>query len=864
VLFGLLLAALCTALLRRSAAQTSNPGDYLSPDLRGKVNRLKREAAAQPTNSENVVARGLVLWDWVNAYSLTGGAVPVNATQELAPVFELRDGATDLAARRAAGAQRLTRAIDALIYEFRIKDEHPKGLPSIRVDQSEPFPASSWQTITQTLTCGDLPVEPGGTLMLARMLMNDGGSAQVDHPAGDNYVSIHSSNPRVRFAKAKVPWTGMHGGFRGAAENAAYRVEGAALEPGDTVTLVYGDRTHGSRGWLIQSFSNDKYLLPVYVGLKAGEPLLTPSWPPMSVSGKELANVKIFAPSIVKPGEHFEISVRSEDDRWNRASSAIPEYELALNGRHVRTLTAGGDAVNVVKDNRIDQPGTYRYSVRSVDGKLAAESNPIWVEADPKYRIYWGETHAHSGFSEGMGSIDRFYQWGRDDARLDFAGLSEHDIWLDDSEWRSMQDAVRRYTDPGRFIAFLAYEWTAQRPMGGHHNVFFRTPDHSRSPVQMFYTLSRLYYGLRAANKTDDVLIIPHAHQAGDWRRNDPDMERLVEIMSMHGTFEWFGNYYLRSGFDVGFVGASDDHRTRPGYSGTMAAGSLQSFGGLVAVRAQRKGVNEIFDALRDRATYAVTRAERILLDVDLNGQSAGRRIPYSVDRRIHARVSGAGPLDTVDVIKNGEMVFSRRFAGAPLRPRSRVQVGFRSSSEAFLRDNPRGYRRWKGALRVEGARVLGVEPYFDNRYAEFARAGAQSPNRIAFSTDTRGGIDAFVLDLDEVTPTTRIAIDLDETTEHDVAPPQVRPNATIPASSLSFPFSELKEGLLVRQSKVDEHVDSVFIQLIDPNAPRDGEISLVDRANPRPGDYYYVRVTQLNGAHAWSSPIWVGGEPAR
>src|SRR5438105_8922209 len=41
------------------------------------------------------------------------------------------------------------------------------------------------------------------------------------------------------------------------------------------------------------------------------------------------------------------------------------------------------------------------------------ESNPVWVEADPKFRIYWGETHAHSGLSEGMGSIDGFYRWGR-------------------------------------------------------------------------------------------------------------------------------------------------------------------------------------------------------------------------------------------------------------------------------------------------------------------------------------------------------------------------------------------------------------------------------------------------------------------
>ena len=31
------------------------------------------------------------------------------------------------------------------------------------------------------------------------------------------------------------------------------------------------------------------------------------------------------------------------------------------------------------------------------------------------------------------------------------------------------------------------------------------------------------------------------------------------------------------------------------------------------------------------------------------------------------------------------------------------------------------------------------------------------------------------------------------------------------------------------------------------------------DRDQPKPGDWYYVRVTQHNGHMAWSSPIWVG-----
>ena len=46
--------------------------------------------------------------------------------------------------------------------------------------------------------------------------------------------------------------------------------------------------------------------------------------------------------------------------------------------------------------------------------------------------------------------MDGFYGWGRDNARLDFLGLSEHDIWLDDHESRSTQKALRRYTEAGR------------------------------------------------------------------------------------------------------------------------------------------------------------------------------------------------------------------------------------------------------------------------------------------------------------------------------------------------------------------------------------------------------------------------------
>jgi hypothetical protein len=80
-------------------------------------------------------------------------------------------------------------------------------------------------------------------------------------------------------------------------------------------------------------------------------------------------------------------------------------------------------------------------------------------------------------------------------------------------------------------------------------------------------------------------------------------------------------------------------------------------------------------------------------------------------------------------------------------------------------------------------------------------------------------------------------------------------------AASLAFPFHEVKDGLLVRESAVGRNADAIVMQVLDAKAPRDGELDLTDRGPADASDYNYVRLPQINGAHAWTSPVWVGGE---
>lgn len=136
------------------------------------------------------------------------------------------------------------------------------------------------QTIKQTYTVGMMPMFTGGGVMLGQQLFNwlDRGRLQIDHPTRENYVTIQSSNPSVEFEKTTTENRGTHGGFFRAAYMPTFKITKGTLKEGDTLTVIYGDRSGGSCGYHIQSFTNDRMLLPLYVDLEKNGIFLTPEW----------------------------------------------------------------------------------------------------------------------------------------------------------------------------------------------------------------------------------------------------------------------------------------------------------------------------------------------------------------------------------------------------------------------------------------------------------------------------------------------------------------------------------------------------------------------------------------------------------
>ena len=836
-----------------SPAMVSHTEAYLPVELGTRVAQLKADVASDPTNASNVQDRATTLYEWANAFSLHHGSIP----DELMSAVGSGIG--------GEGGANVYEAVDNYVYELSLREADSDAIGSLAAYPMGPFPADSHVTFAQTYTAGSTPIQEGGGIMIAIRTAEAYPQAQAVDPIAENYVSVSSSNSEARFSLDSVPLAGMHGGFlTGAAGMLVFRLEGTNLQSGETITVVYGDTSQGSPGFRMQTFSNDIGPFPLFVDLDGTDRFLTLPMQPIQISGTDVAGVHGFAPSIVATGQEFDVSIRFEDRISNLALAPFPDLEILLNDEHFQTIENISEGIILLEDITISVPGVYRFSFRTAE--FTGVANPILVQSNPGERIYWGDTHGHSGMAEGLGSADGFMRFARDEARLDFVTHSEHDKWMDDSEWMELRENASKYTKEGEFIAFLGYEWTMSPSSGGHHNVLFRTPEQrQRIPSQTFRTLSKLYYGLKLHNDPRDVLSIPHAHQVADYRLTDPELEHLIEIMSGHGTFEWFGRKYLEHGHRVGFIAASDDHLGHPGYSVPTLPSNAQR-GGLGAVFATGKTTDALFDAMKSRRTYATT-GDRIILFAEVNGQPMGTSTEYAEDRTISGRVIGTAPIDTITIVKNGEEIWTQQYlsdlsgTGEP----SNLQLSFSSDSAPYHPgDNPRGWVTWKGSLEVKGADLISFSGTDHNDpLTQSIRQSETNPNLLVFSTQSKGDATSLDLRLDNIGPNATVELRLDAAQEIGTRQ-MYRSLGNLPAWDIDFSLQELTQGVTNETREYQAWNDSVSLRRVVENGILETNFEFLDSDSPRQGDNYYVRVKQANDAYAWSSPVWVGGHETK
>jgi hypothetical protein len=840
----------------RKAEAAPLPGDYMGKGLRDRVEALKAEAATTPTGDANYRDRGLLLYDWMNAYAMTGVYLHPEMPSVIAALYSPAFAGNGERQRKNAfsGIDRFIRTLEAL-------EANPKIIGTVSARTEGPLTVDSYAQFEQTYTVGEASLSAGGGVVLPNHFYFASEELQTWNPKADNYVTVRASNPAVKIAPDTYPITGMFSSQLGVveAQRVFFRIIEGTLRPGETLTVTYGDKSQGSRGLKLIHISSTALRFPFWVQTSADGLLLTPREATLPVRGGPAAGVRGFGPAVVAVGEPFRLSVRAEDIYRNLASGGAPGWRLMLNGEIIRRLPASGDAITVVEGLTLARPGPHRFEIISEDGRIRGGADPILAETKPVDRIYWGETHGHCGFSEGMGLVDDYFNFARDEARLDFCALSEHDIWLDAWEWEEMRRAAIKANRPGEFITYVGYEWTVVSAFGGHHNVIFRDLE-KVTPVsaQRHPTLPDLYRGLRKAYATKDVIVIPHAHMTADATQNDPDLEPLVEIVSEHGTFEWLGRRYLASGFQLGFVGASDNHIGHPGYKPRpLGRYYFDGYGGLAAVYAPAKDRHALFDAMKARRTYA-TNGARILLKAAINGRPMGQVVPKATARVLEGVAHGTAPVESITLVKNGQEVQTLAYDAVTADAHDDIiEIRFASTSEPNQRLVPsRNIRAWEGRIEVTGATIAQASsPQVEalNVFTEWVLPDPLNASAARFRLVTRGDAKSIRLKLAGDISKARIKVLL--------------PNARTPFNAETAVPGAGAPAVLVAKDRVPaqartsggEFDDTISVRRIRPAVEMDRAFRFEDTAPPVDGDNYYVRITQADGGQAWSSPAWVG-----
>jgi len=342
----------------------------------------------------------------------------------------------------------------------------------------------------------------------------------------------------------------------------------------------------------------------------------------------------------------------------------------------------------------------------SVPASGNREQPVITTSAGEKLQIFFGDLHAHSVYSDAVNDIDEFYHRYRDAYGYDFASLTDHDyldgMELTSSELKMMWNHSDRMTVPGKFVAFYAYEWTSPAiaehaapgiSVGeGHRHILY--PDQSGPLVSYGEETANTGKRLLSRLKGTDALVIPHhtSWSGTDWEGHDEELQRLIEVCSTHGRFEFPGNKpvgYRRDhihlgqfvldglahGLKLGFVGGSDSHGLRWHATelegrdshvppGTRIGWKQDAFRtGMTAIFAPELTRQALYDALYNRRCYA-TSGVPIVLDFRINDQLMGTEIETTSPPRLTATVTGTAPLRAIDIVRSGYV-----FAGLQCNP---------------------------------------------------------------------------------------------------------------------------------------------------------------------------------------------------
>jgi hypothetical protein len=337
--------------------------------------------------------------------------------------------------------------------------------------------------------------------------------------------------------------------------------------------------------------------------------------------------------------------------------------------------------IRSVPGGSYSSPGLKSIQVRDPETSIEGFSNPVEVTEDkPEERLYWGDIHSQTYFSDGLRCPEELYAFAREEAFLDIFALADHAESLTDRQWEYFVNVTNDSYEPNRFVTLVGFEWTSME--WGHRNVYYPA---SQGPIlrpndPVHGQLPELY----RVSRENGALVIPH-HSANaamgvPWSLgHDPEMERLVEIYSVWGNSERPGEDgnprpirvlggetagqhvvdALAMGRIYGFIGGGDIHDGRPGDELHTLQRDPDIYPliyrqGIMGVWARELTRESIFDALWNRRVYATTNV-RVILRFSVDGNPMGSQVTVGNTMGVRIFCASDVPVARVDLVHSGD-----------------------------------------------------------------------------------------------------------------------------------------------------------------------------------------------------------------